>query len=126
MKVKCSSKDSRTTSSTSSTISMAAINNIIERLKYNQHQDSTRSNYYGIWKQFAEFYSRLDEKPVEWEDKITLFVAYLINDNKKSVTVCSYVSALCAVLKVDGIVLSPNSILLSALTRVCKRVNDTI
>ena len=118
--------DSKSSLSKSSTISTAAINNIIDKLKNDQHRDSTKATYYGIWKQFCKFYLRLDEKPVLWEDKITLFMVYLINNNCKTSTVKSYVSVLRAILKIDNIKLSPDSVLLTALTRACRKWNDKI
>ena len=111
---------------TNSTISTMVIKNIIERLKNDQYRDSTMANYYAIWKQFSDFYIRLDEKPTEWEDKITLFMTYLINNNRKSSIVKSYVSALRAILRINGIRLTTESVVLTALTRACQKCNDSI
>ena len=90
----------------------------MERLKFYQHRASMRDNYYTIWKQFNTFYLKLDGK-TEWEDRVTLFVTYLINNNKQSATVKSYISALKAILRLDGIELKQN-------TRACKLCNDHV
>ena len=84
----------------------------------------TRRIYYSVWKQFNEFFIRLDDKPNNWEQRITLFVGYLIEQNKQSQTVHSYVSAIWAVLAEINTVLNEDLFLLSALTRACKFKND--
>ena len=69
---------------------------------------------------------RLDLKPRKWEDRIVLFVSFLIENKLKSSTVKSYLSAIRAVLWENNISLSENLFLLSALTRACKLKNDRI
>ena len=69
---------------------------------------------------------RLDEKPVEWEDRIVLFVGFLVKEGKQSSTIRSYLSALRSILKIEGVKLNEDLYLLNALTRVCKLKNDTL
>ena len=64
--------------------------------------------YYRVWKQFGTFFLKLDHKPKDWEDQITLFVGYLVDQNKQSQTVKSYLSAMKAVLAEDNIKLDPD------------------
>ena len=97
---------------------------IVYRLKSQCHRDTTRQIYYTIWKLFSEFYLKLDCKPTEWEERITLYAAYLIDTNKQYSTVNSYISAIKAVLQEEGIELKQNQFLLTALTRACKLHND--
>ena len=99
---------------------------IIERLKSQRHRDSTRKQYYQIWKQFASFFQRLDFKPDRWEERITLFVAYLVEMKKQSSTVKTYISAVRSVLKTEGFKLNEDMFLINALTRACKICNDKI
>ena len=98
----------------------------MERLKCERIRDSTRKNYYSVWKLFNQFFVRLDVKPKEWADRIPLFVAYLVHNKYKSQTVRSYLSAIRGVLREDGIKLTTDSFLLSALTRACKLKNDRV
>ena len=86
-------------SSNSSWISSTEIANIIERLRHQQYRDSTRKNYYAVWKVFSDFFVKLDFRPHLWEDRLTLFVGYLIDNKRQSSTVKSYVSAIKAVLR---------------------------
>ena len=80
-----------------------------------------------MWKIFGKFYSRLDYKPTEWEDRIILFVAYLVEVCKlKSSTVKSYVSAVKSVLAEDGLEVNEGGFVLNALTRACKLKNDQV
>ena len=112
--------------SSNSTISTSEMQQIVEKLKMQRVRDSTRKNYYTIWKLFNQFYLKLDVKPTEWEDRLTLFIAYLINDGKQSQTVRCYVSSIRAVLQEDGVKLNQDEFILSALTRACKIKNDVI
>ena len=99
---------------------------IVDNLRQLRHRDSTRNNYYGIWKNFNNFFIRLDIKPNNWEDRIVLYVAYLIHGNRKSTTIKSYISAIKAVLFNGGIEINEDSTLLAALTRACKLHKDII
>ena len=89
-------------------------------------KDSTRKLYHGVWKSFNNFFIRLDVKPDNWEERIILFTGYLIQQNKQSQTIRTYLSGLKAVLKDDGIELNENKYLLTALTRACKLHNDKV
>ena len=100
---------------------------IVEQLKMNKHRKSTKLNYYGIWKNFNEFFIKLDIKPETWEDRLILFVGYLIDTKHcKANTVKSYISAIKAVLMDDGITLNPDHYLLNSLTKACRYKNDQV
>ena len=87
--------DARSVSSgTSSRISTAYMESIVERLLMTQHRDSTAKTYLSVWRQFNSFILSLDVKPKLWEDRATLFIGYLINRGVQSSTVKSYVSAI--------------------------------
>ena len=120
-------RTSKKTKSTSSSISTSAVKAIVERLKNERNRSSTRKNYHDIWRSFNTFFIKLDSKPRSWEDRVILFVAYLIEEKgAKSTTVRSYVSAIRSVLLEDGVTLSENKFLLASLTRACRYVNDKV
>ena len=122
----CKSIGSRSSrSSTSSKLSTREISSIVEELKQHQHWDSTRKNYYAVWRLFNKFFIRLDVKPKNWKDRLTLFVGHLIQQNRQSSTVKNYVSAIKAVLKMNNIKIKEDQYLLSSLTHACKLKNDT-
>ena len=75
-----------------------------------------KTNYYGIWKNFNNFIIQLDIKLTNWEDRLVLYLAYLIQGNRKSKTIKSYISAIKAVLYNSGIEISEDTALLAALT----------
>ena len=85
-----------------------------------------QANYYTFWKQFNQFFIKLDHKPLNWSDRLNLFVAYLVNNNQKSTTVKSYISAIKAVLWDVGITINEDGVLLAMLTRACKLCNDQL
>ena len=68
----------------------------------------------------------MDNKPDSWEDRLVLFVGYLIDKCRKLSTIKSYISAIKAVLKEDGVELNENKYLLASLTKACKLKNDTV
>ena len=69
---------------------------------------------------------RLDRKLRNWDQRLTLFVGYLIENKKQSSTVKSYISAICAVLQDNGIKLSDDQYLITSLTKACRLVNDKV
>ena len=108
-------------------ISAVVMEGIVEKLKSECCQDSTRKTYWCVWRIFNKFFIRLDFKPRFWEDRIVLFVAFLINNRQlKSTTSRSYLSAIRAVLWENNIKLNEDLVLLSSLMRACKIKNDTI
>ena len=58
-----SSKVKGSRSSNSSSILTSAMEEIVIQLKQNRHRDSTKRNYYCVWKSFNDFFIRLDIKP---------------------------------------------------------------
>ena len=117
--------DSSTSSSTRS-LSTRAIRDIVETLKHQRHRDTTRANYYCVWKLFNQFFLHLDVRPSTWEDRLTLFVGYLIETNKRSSTVKSYISTIKSVVTEFGSDIQENGFLISSLTRACKLQNDRV
>ena len=118
--------DTSDISSTLSVISANAMQNIVDKLRFKCYRDSTKCNYYGIWKQFNQFYLRLDKKPNTWEERLILFVAYLIKTNKKSNIIKCYVSAIKVILRDDNRKLREDTALLAALTKATWLHNDRI
>ena len=113
-------------SSTNSTLSTNAIEHLVEKLRFKRHRSSTRKNYYCVWKSFNKFYLQLDRKPRFWDQRLTLFVAFLINEGKKSTTIKSYISAIKAVLREDGHKISEDTFLLASLTKACRFKNNVL
>ena len=93
----------------SSSILTVELKNVVENLCQMRHRDSTQHNYYGIWKNFNNFIIKLDIKPNNWEDRLVLYMAYLIQGNRKSTTICSYISAIKAVLFNRGVEINEDS-----------------
>ena len=117
--------DHQSAESTSS-ISTSALEFYVEKLKSECNRSSTRKAYYGIWKSFNEFFDKLDVKPENWEDRLVLFVGYLISGKRKSSTIKSYISAIRAILREDAVELSENKYLLTSLTKACKYKNNAV
>ena len=113
-------------SSTTSSISTKNLENYVDRLRNNRNRNSTKKNYYTVWRTFNEFFVKLDRKPHTWEERLILFVGYLIEKKRKSATIKSYISAIKSVLADDGVKLNEDRFLLTSLTKACKLVNDKV
>ena len=110
--------------SNSTTISTESINRYVEQLKHQRCRDSTKKNYYNIWKIFNKFNVKLDVKPDTWEERLVLFMGFLIENKCRSSTINSYISGIKAILLQNNIKISEDRFLLSSLTRACKIKND--
>ena len=119
-------KKKKSVSASTDSLSTAEIFNIVEHLKAQRCRDSTHKTYHRIWKLFAHFYLRLDVKPNNWEDRLVLFIAFLVNNNLRSAMVKTYISAIQGVLAVEGIRLQEDQFLLTSLTRACRLQKDKV
>ena len=99
---------------------------LVSKLKNDKHRTSTKLNYYCVWRNFNEFFIKLDRKPDTWEQRLVLYVGYLIENKRKSTTIRSYISAVKSDLQDDGITLNQDQYLLSSLTRACRFKNDYV
>ena len=68
----------------------------------------------------------MDKKPQNWAKQLTLYVGFLINKNRKSNTIKSYISTIKAILYNGGIDLKVDELKLAALTKACKLTNDRV
>ena len=99
---------------------------IVDKLLLQQNRTSTCQTYFRIWRQFNRFVISLDIKPALWEERVTLFIAHLIDRGLQSNSVKSYVSAIKKILVDDGYEWEDKKVLLHSLTRACKLVNDKV
>ena len=113
------------TSSQSSKISTSYLEGLLDQLKSSHNRKSTRTYYHNVWTNFNKFIIRLDRMPKSWEQRTSLYCAYLICEKQlQSSTVKSYVSAIKDVLQTDGYKWNDGAVLLNTLTRSCKLKND--
>ena len=63
---------------------------------------------------------------MSWENRLVIYVGHLIDDNKQSQTIMSYISTIRSVLMENGIQLNEDKYLLSSLTRACRLNNDQV
>ena len=99
---------------------------ILDSLKNQKNRESTKRNYISVWRQFNKFLIKLDNRPEFWEDRVSLFAAFLIHNGIQSSTLKSYISAIKGILKDDGYCWNENRILLNTLTKACKVINDRV
>ena len=120
-------KSSDTTSSSgTSRISASSMKNILDSLLQQQTRVSTAKTYFSIWRQFNKFLINLDVMPQSWEDRTSLYIAYLIDKGMQSGTVKSYVSGIKKTLLKINYNWDDKQVLLTSLTRACKLKNDMV
>ena len=105
---------------------MKYMEQMVEKLKRQCNRSSTANKYLDIWRIFNKFVIWLDKKPKTWEERLTLFCAYLVQEKRKSTTIKSYISAIKWVLRNDGYVWNEAKLQLTALTKACKLQNDIV
>ena len=110
----------------SSQLSTKDIQAVIERLRYKCYRDLTKCSYFKVWQSLNQFIQRLDRKPTNWAQCLTLFVAHLIDSKKQSSTIKGYISTIRTVLKQDGVKINEDTYLLMSLTKACRLVNDRV
>ena len=113
-------------SSNSSRISTSEMQKILNKLKSNTTRKTTASTYLCVWRQFNNFIIKLDKRPSTWEERISLFGAFLVQTGKQSCTIRSYYSAIKAVLRDDDYLVDDKKVLLTSLVKACKLVNDKV
>ena len=99
---------------------------ILENLKGCTNRSTTSATYLCIWRKFNEFIIKLDDKPDSWEDRATLFGAYLIKKGVQSATLKSYMSAIKKTLINDGYHWRDEKVLFNTLTKSCRLINDKV
>ena len=73
-----------------------------------------------------KFFLHLDNKSQLWEDRLTPYIGYVINNKCKSTTIRSYICAIKTVLKAEGIKITEDTYALGSLIKACRYKNDTI
>ena len=122
-----SNKTNSDSTSHSSKISTSHLENLLEQLKNEGLQSTTKLSYYKTWTKFNQFIIQLDDIPKSWEIRTSLYCTYLICEKKlQSSTVRSYVSAIKCVLQNDGYMWDDGKVLLNTLTKSCKLKNDCV
>ena len=91
-----------------------------------KNRASTVETYRRIWHSFNSFLIKLDYMPKFWEDRTSLFCAFLIENGAQSATIKTYVSAIKFFLVNDGYEWNDSRILLSSLAKACRMVNDRV
>ena len=89
--------------------------------------DSTKKNYLSIWRKFNEFIMKLDVRPKLWEDKLSLYGAFLIEGGIQSSTLKSYFSAIKSILREHlSYQWNDDRMVLSSLIKACRLTNDLV
>ena len=112
--------------SSTSRISRCEMEHILEKLKANQHRSSTKATYLAIWRHFNSFLVKLDHRPKAWEDRTTLFCAYLVDKGTKSTTIRSYISAIKHIVVTDKYKWDDERVMVNVISNACKLANDIV
>ena len=113
-------------SSEASSISTRHMKNIMNNLLTKQYRSSTYRTYICVWRQFNKFVISLDIKAKTWEERLILYVTYMVDSGMQSSTVKSYISAIKRILADDGYILDHKLVMVHSLTRACRLINDKV
>ena len=72
------------------------------------------------------FFIWLDKKPDNWEDRLTLFLTYIIDKERDSKTIKCYATAIKKIIESEDIYLDPKKFKLNVLVKACKLKNDML
>ena len=75
---------------------------------------------------FNQFIIRLDVKPSTWEERLILFVGFLVQKGLKAATINSYISVIKAILKQDEVVISEDKYILNSMVHACRLHNNHV
>ena len=108
------------------TISSRRLELIMERLKCHQNRQSTTKNYQVIWWNFNKFLMKLDIKPKFWEERVSLYLAFLVDEGAQSSTIRSYKSAIKTILVTDGYRWDDGKVALNTINKACRLINNRL
>ena len=75
---------------------------MLEKIKCFKYRDSTKKTYQMVWCKFNLFLMSLDFRPTMWEERASLFRAFLFEQGIQSTTMKSYMFTIKATLLDDG------------------------
>ena len=110
-------------SSDGTKLSLDYLTHIAKKFKTQNRQPSTKHTYKQAWYNFNDFLICMDKMPDSWNDRICLFVPQLIVEKHPPPIIQSYVSAVKAILREEGVEIEDNSVALAALIHSAKHVN---
>lgn len=78
------------------------------------------------WHALNDFWTQLDKKPETWEDRIALFVAYMIMKRFQPATIKSYISGIKYILNLINIKVDTNCFKFAALVKAARYKNKKV
>ena len=99
---------------------------ILNQLENQKNKNSTKKVYLNIWRQFNKFVIKLDPLPKTWEERITLYVAFMVESGMQSSSIKTYLSAIKSMLAEDEYILDSTKLKLTSLTKACRITKDRV
>lgn len=88
---------------------------------------STLNKYVEEWRTFNRFLlDGIDKIPNTWEDRLVVYVTYLVDTGKQSATIKSYISAIKKMMSFENIQYDDTQAKLKALIKCAKLQNDKV
>lgn len=72
---------------------------VLEELEVRAVEDSTMEVYMVAWRAINDFYCRLDNKPKPWDQRMSLFIAFMQKKRFEKATIKTYISGIKYVLR---------------------------
>lgn len=121
------SEDDCRSSSNDSLISTEYFQKVLEELELKAVEDSTMEVYMVAWRAMNEFYCRLDNKPKPWEQRMSLFIAFMIKKRYEKATIQTYISGIKYVLRnILHVDVDDNAFRFTALIKAARYKNNKV
>lgn len=100
---------------------------VLQELEFRAVEDSTMHVYMTAWRSMQDFYCRLDRKPKPWDQRMSLFIAYMIKKRFEKATIQTYISGIKYVLRnILHINVDDNAFRFTALIKSARYKNNKI
>lgn len=114
-------------SSNDSLISAEYFEKVLEELELRAVEDSTLEVYMVAWRAINSFYCKLDNKPKPWEQRMSLFIAYMMKKRFEKATIQTYISGIKYVLRnILHVDVDDNAFRFTALIKAARYKNNKV
>lgn len=121
------SEDDCRSSSNDSLISAEYFKMVLDELEVKAVEDSTMKVYMVAWHAINNFYCRLDNKPKPWQQRMALFIAFMIKKRFEKSTIKTYIAGIKYVLRnILHIDVDDNSFRFTALIKAARYKNNKV
>lgn len=100
---------------------------VLDQLATKAVEDSTMEVYMAAWHAMNKFYCRLDRKPKPWDQRMSLFIAFMIKKRFEKATIQTYISGIKYILRnILHVDVDDNAFRFTALIKAARYKNNKV